>query len=77
MNLATFIAVVVSTFSETSTIPSEVQEDLRSRDPRLAAAYTSVHPIPTRRLQLRSSVHTVDTRNKHVVEFCLFLQGSW
>jgi len=64
---------------EVSTLPTDVQEEIRANDPRLEALYEKYHPVPGPGLHLRSEVRKVtDQRRKEVAgEFWVFVSGSW
>jgi len=63
---------------ELSTLPTDYQEALRERDPRLQAMYERYHPVPGPGLHLRSEIRNVtDVRRRPVQEYWVFVSWSW
>ncbi len=61
-----------------STLPTDYQEELRERDPRLEAMYERYHPVPGPGLHFRSEVRNVtDERRRPAQEYWVFVSGSW
>lgn len=64
---------------EVNTLPSEVQEEIRNRDPRLLALYEKHHPVPAPGLHFKSTVRPVVNLNTRDVGFeaWIYVSGSW